>query len=80
MTRYSEQPRNMRSRIDAMQARPTLSPAELPGAAGRPRGSRRMGNVDPGTVGLAMTGMAFYWLPMMITAKRRRKKKPKADA
>ena len=78
MTRYSEQPRNMRSRIDAMQAGPMLTPSDLPGAAGRPRGSRRMGNVDPGTVGLAMTGMAFYWLPMMITAKRRRKKKPKA--
>ena len=76
MTRYSEQPRNMRSRIDAMQARPTLSPADLPGAAARPRGSRRMGNVDPGTVGLAMTGMAFYWLPMMVASKRRRKKKP----
>ncbi|MGH2632532.1 MAG: hypothetical protein ACRDG3_03905 [Tepidiformaceae bacterium] len=79
MTRYSEQPRNMRNRIEAMQAGPMLSPAELPGLA-RPRGSRRMGNVDPGTVGLAMTGMAFYWLPMLMASKRRRKKKPKADA
>ena len=51
-----------------------LTPSDLPGAA-RPRGSRRMGNVDPGTVGLAMTGMAFYWLPMMMASKRRRKKK-----
>lgn len=76
MTRYSERPQNMRTRIESMQAGPMLMPADLPGAA-RPRGARRLGTLDPGTVGLAMTGMAFYWLPMLSSAKRRRKKKPK---
>ena len=77
MTRYSEQPRNMRSRIDAMQARPTLSPAELPGAAGRPRGSRQHGQRRPGHSRACDDGHGVYWADDG-TAKRRRKKKPKA--
>ncbi len=78
MTRYSEQPGNMRRRIEAQQARTSeeLILVERTGSG------RKLARSDSGTVALAMSGMAFYWLPMLMGAKRSRRKhrKPAAAA
>jgi hypothetical protein len=73
MTRQSENPRGIRRMPDDFRVR--TDPA-LPAASGfRSRSGRRLGPpLDAGTVALAMTGMAFYWLPIM-SARRRRPKR-----
>ena len=52
------------------------SPADLPGgtSGGQRRATaagRRMGQLDSGTVALALSGMAYYWLMPALMARRR---------
>ena len=71
MTRQSENPRGIRRMPDDFRVRTELPPP--PGTGLRSRSGRRLGPpLDAGTVALAMTGMAFYWLPIMSGARRRR--------
>lgn len=78
MSEWSERPRDMRARdrdsfdFNASQ-RQTARPA--PGSTtGR---GRKLGAVDNGTVALAISGMAFYWLMPMLLSRRKRRR-PKA--
>jgi len=51
-------------------------------AQARTRTGRKLGKLDNGTVALAISGMAFYWMmPMLLRAAARpvpRKRKPPA--
>ena len=80
MTRQSENPRGIRRMPDDFRVRTEPS---LPAAATglRSRSGRRLGPpLDAGTVALAMTGMAFYWLPIMGGRRRRPKPRPAPPA
>jgi hypothetical protein len=37
---------------------------------------RRAAPMDTGTVAIAMTGMAFYWLPALMAGGRKRRRRP----
>ncbi|MEX0781545.1 MAG: hypothetical protein WED87_04080 [Dehalococcoidia bacterium] len=63
--RYGSGDPSSRSRV-----RP--GPADLPGGQRRQTtsGGRRLGQLDNGTVALALSGMAYYWLMPMLLARR----------
>ena len=51
-------------------------PGELPGAAQRrTQGGRRLAPLDNGTVALALSGMAFYWLMPALMSRRGRRRR-----
>src|SRR5690606_34613750 len=39
-------------------------------------GGRRLGGADPGTVAIAMTGMAFYWMMPALMGRSGRRRRP----
>ena len=52
------------------------SPADLPGGTRRTTTSGRVGQLDNGTVALALSGMAYYWLMPALMARRRPRRRP----
>lgn len=58
------------SQRQSRQRGATINPATTTGR-GRARGAQ-----DTGTVALAITGMAFYWLMPALMSRRRRRKAP----
>ena len=79
MSEWTERPRDMRARdrdtfdFNASQ-RQTAKP--VPGATtGR---GRKLGGVDNGTVALAISSMAFYWMMPILMSRRRPRRRAKA--
>ncbi len=54
--------------------RSRIGPRQLPGGtpAGQSGSGRKLGKLDNGTVALALTGMAFYWLMPALMSRGRK--------
>jgi len=79
MNVFSERPRDMRG----SQPQDTFDFGESQRMASRRRAAtaspqRRAAPLDMGTVGVALSGMAFYWLmpALMSSRSRRRRRRP----
>ncbi len=81
MSVFSERPRDMRGG----QPQDTFDFGESQRMASRRRAAtaspqRRAAPLDMGTVGVALTGMAFYWLmPALMSGHKRRRRPANAD-
>ncbi len=82
MSVFSERPRDMRG---SQQPQDTFDFGESQRMASRRRAAtatpqRRAAPMDMGTVGVALSGMAFYWLmPALMSGRRRRRRPANAD-
>lgn len=80
MTQRSEGPRNMRRGASDFSVRSQGIPLNDPNLGMRRTSTgRRILPMDSGTVALATTGFAFYWMmPMLSGRRRKRRAKPAA--
>ncbi|MEO9256593.1 MAG: hypothetical protein ABI305_13720 [Tepidiformaceae bacterium] len=80
MTQSSEGPRNMRRGASEFSIRSQGIPQNDPNLGGRRTSTgHRILPMDSGTVALATTGFAFYWMmPMLSGRRKKRRAKPAA--
>ncbi len=75
MSVFNERPGSMRARTSGQPPFDIRMDTATAAESGRTRTGRKLAPVDNGTVALAISGMAFYWMkPMMMGRGRRRRR------